>query len=170
MMLRKYCWKNEFETCGSAPAKLLTTSKHTGRGARQSANRDREQWARTVQSSLRNISHRVLDGPDDAVHEKLELRRKDGQERCDNSSGTRSIYEHARLTREAVQIDCSQQLEEADAVLWELGKVLVDHVQSRLEHGVENGGDLRGKYRLRNHKSVSIESMTHMNDVRPVCR
>ena len=36
---------------------------------------------RTIQTSLRNITHSMLDSPDDTIHEQLELIWWDGQER-----------------------------------------------------------------------------------------
>jgi hypothetical protein len=52
------------------------------------------------------------------------------------------------FTREAVQVDSTKKLEESDAMLREFGKVLVDHIQRRLEDGVQDGRNLRGKERL----------------------
>ena len=48
---------------------------------------------------------------------------------------------HAR-TWEAVQVNGTQELEEPDTMLRELRKVLVDHVQCRLEDGVQDGRHL----------------------------
>ena len=45
-------------------------------------------------------------------------------------------------TREAVQVNRTEQLKEANTVFWELGEVLVDHVQRGFEDRVQNGGHL----------------------------
>lgn len=47
-----------------------------------------------------------------------------------------------RPTREAVKVDCSEKVEELHAVLWELGEVLVDHVESAFEYILHDDGDL----------------------------
>lgn len=52
------------------------------------------------------------------------------------------------LTREAVEIDDPKQFEEAGTMFWELGKVLIDHVQCWLEHCIEDSRHLRGEKRL----------------------
>ena len=52
-------------------------------------------------------------------------------------------------TREAVQVDGAEKLEEANAMFWELCKVLVDHVERRLEYSVQDGGHLWSQQRLR---------------------
>lgn len=72
-MLKKYCWKKALLTAGSAaPAKLLTTSKHTVYLCQlnecQIYNR-----THTVQTRVSNITHRVLDSPDNAVHKQFKL-------------------------------------------------------------------------------------------------
>ena len=82
--------------------------------------------ALTVKTGLGDVTHRVLDSPDNAIHEQLELLLRDSEE-----------------GGEAVQVDGTEELEEADTVLGELGEVLVDHVERRFEHGVEDGGHLR---------------------------
>ena len=85
----------------------------------------------TVQSCLCNIAHGMLDSPDDAVDEELELRRWNAQQ-----------------SREAVEVDCPKKLEEAHTVLRILSEVLVNHAQRWLEDSVEDGGDLRSEQRL----------------------
>lgn len=57
------------------------------------------------------------------------------------------------LTREAVEIDGSQQLEEADTVLWEFSEVLVDHVECGLKYGVKDSGNLGCKERLKSQEN-----------------
>ena len=48
-----------------------------------------------------------------------------------------------KRTGEAVQVDCTQELEEADAMLRELRKVLINHIQGRLEYSLHNCRNLR---------------------------
>ena len=91
----------------------------------------RKDEAPTVQASLCNVTHRVLDSPDDTVHKELELLWRDRKE-----------------SREAVQVDGTQKFEEADTVFRELGEVLVDHVKSWLEHSIQNGRYLGREERL----------------------
>ena len=45
-------------------------------------------------------------------------------------------------TWEAVQVDCSQKLEESDTMLRELCEVLVDHIKRRFEDRFKNRRDL----------------------------
>lgn len=47
------------------------------------------------------------------------------------------------LTWEACQVDSAQQFEEANTVLGELRKVLVNHIERRLEHRIQSRRDLR---------------------------
>ena len=61
-----------------------------------------------------------------------------------------------RLTREAIQVDIPQQLEEPDAMFRILREVLVDHVQCRLENCVQNGRDLWSQQMLKDTKRLSI--------------
>jgi hypothetical protein len=63
-------------------------------------------------------------------------------------------YHRRRLTREAIQIDRTQQLIEANAVLWVFGEVLIDHAQCRLENCIEDGRHLGRQQRLLADKSV----------------
>jgi len=49
------------------------------------------------------------------------------------------------ITRVTVQINSAQKFEEPHAVLWELSKILVDHVQCRLEDGFEDRRYLRSE-------------------------
>lgn len=85
----------------------------------------------TVQTDFCDISHGVLDSPNDRVHEQLELRWWQLEQR-----------------RKARRIDGTHHLEEANSVLGILCEILVDHVQSRLEYCVEDGADLRSQERL----------------------
>lgn len=78
-----------------------------------------------LESNVGNISHRVLRGPEDAVHDELELRSWELEEGV-----------------ETEEVDGADEAEESQAVLGVLCKVLVDHVERALEHGVEHGGDL----------------------------
>ena len=70
-----------------------------------------------------------------------------------------------KRTREAVQVDRAEKLEEANAMFWELCKVLVDHVERRLEHSVQDGGHLWSQQRLRKilllHLAVYGHRTTH---------
>ena len=75
MMLRKYCWKNTFETVASALAKLLMTSRHTIQDDEKDGRLRSKRWL-TVETSFSNVTHRVLDGPDDTVHEEAKLLRR----------------------------------------------------------------------------------------------
>jgi hypothetical protein len=54
-----------------------------------------------------------------------------------------------RPTWEARHVDRSQHAEEPSTVFRELGKVLVDHLQGGLEHGIKDGRDLGIETRLR---------------------
>ena len=74
-----------------------------------------------VETCISDIPHGVLDCPDDAIHRELEL-------------GGRQLEQCG----EAVQIDRSQEFEESNAMLGELGEVLVDHVERRLEDSIED--------------------------------
>jgi hypothetical protein len=57
-------------------------------------------------------------------------------------------------TGEAVQVDGPQQLVEAGTVLGVLRKVLVDHVERGLKHGIQNGWNLRNKNSLGIYVSI----------------
>lgn len=46
-------------------------------------------------------------------------------------------------------VDGAEKLEKARAMLWELGKVLVDHAERALKRGVEDGRDLIGEKRAK---------------------
>ena len=59
-------------------------------------------------------------------------------------------------TREAVEVDRSQQFEEASTMFRELGKVLVDHVERRLKHGIEDSRDLGRKQWLVGSSSIAV--------------
>lgn len=83
------------------------------------------------QPSVGDFAVRVLEGPDDAVHKELEEIRLQAQQRL-----------------EAARADGLQQGEEGDAMLGELGKVLVDHLQRGLKDGVEDGRDVLSDERL----------------------
>jgi hypothetical protein len=52
------------------------------------------------------------------------------------------------ITRETVQIDGTEKLEEPNTVLWEFSEILINHVQCRLEDGFEDRRYLRSKKRL----------------------
>jgi hypothetical protein len=81
-MLRKYCAKKELLTAGSAAeAKLLITSMHTGVEKSQGTVNEKP-IDLTVETNVGNISHRVLDSPDDAVHKHFELWRCKSQKSC----------------------------------------------------------------------------------------
>ena len=51
-----------------------------------------------------------------------------------------SVFES--LTREAVEINGPQEVEELHPMLGILGKVLVDHLQGALKHILHDNGDL----------------------------
>jgi hypothetical protein len=97
---------------------------------------------RTVETDVGDISHTVLDRPDRTVDDELELRRGEGDE-----------------SREAELIDCTQELEEAESMLGELGKVLVDHAQRAFEGRIKDRRDLVGEKALqgRNRRGGSVE-------------
>ena len=82
--------------------------------------------ALTVKTGLGDVTHRVLDSPDNAIHEQLELLLRDSEE-----------------GGEAVQVDSTEKLEEADTVFGELSEVLVDHVECRLEDSIQDRRYLR---------------------------
>jgi hypothetical protein len=48
-------------------------------------------------------------------------------------------------TGETIQVNCAKEPEEANTMLRELGKVLIDHVQGRFKDGFHNGGHLWGQ-------------------------
>lgn len=66
------------------------------------------------------------------------------------------LLSQVRRTLETSQVDRPQKLEEANSVLRIFGKVLVDHAESRLEHGIKDRSDLRGEDRLKSITSVSL--------------
>lgn len=94
----------------------------------------------TVETDFCDITHGVLDSPDDGVHEQLELRRRQLEQR-----------------REARGIDSAHHLEETDSVFGVFRKILVDHVQCRLEYCVQDGANLGSQERLRAHPSAYME-------------
>lgn len=49
----------------------------------------------------------------------------------------------AKLTREAVEVDSSEQLEESGTMLRILSKVLINHVQCWFKYRIKNGGHVR---------------------------
>jgi len=49
---------------------------------------------------------------------------------------------------ETAQIDLAEKLEELDTMLGVFGEVLVDHVESALENGTENAGNILGHQAL----------------------
>ena len=103
--------------------------------------------ALTVQTDFGNISHCVLDGPDDGIHEQLELWW--GQfEQCGK----------------ARRIDGTHHFEETDSMFGVFRKVLVDHVQGGFEDGVQNRADLRRQQWLRrrmsNNRSRDTDPLT----------
>ena len=51
-------------------------------------------------------------------------------------------------TRETIEVYCPEQLEEANTMFWELGEVLINHVQCRFEDCVKNGRNLGCQQRL----------------------
>lgn len=59
------------------------------------------------------------------------------------------------LTREAIEIDGSKQLEEARTVLREFSKVLVYHVERGFEYSVEDSRNLGCEERLKSTKQLS---------------
>jgi len=61
----------------------------------------------------------VFDCPDNTIHEQLELLLVTLD----------VIHTQKRLTRKAVEVDHTKKFEEPHAVLWELCKVLIDHIQ-----------------------------------------
>lgn len=79
-MLKKYPWKKVLATDASATAKLLTTSKHTTKNISVSA--DLKGKSCTVQSCISDVSHRMLEGPYNAIHEHLELRGLEFEQSC----------------------------------------------------------------------------------------
>ena len=72
---------------------------------------------------------------------------------------TVSLIIGEKHTGEAVQVDGTQQLEEADTVFWEFCKVLVNHAERRLEHGIHDGWYLGGEQRLKYAITFSTKSM-----------
>jgi hypothetical protein len=58
------------------------------------------------------------------------------------------VEEQKRQTREAAGIDSTEELVEADAVFGVLDEVGSDHVQCRLEYGVQHWRDLNGQWCL----------------------
>jgi hypothetical protein len=52
------------------------------------------------------------------------------------------------ITRETVQIDSAKKFEEADTMLRKFREILIDHVQCRLEDGIEDRRYLRREERL----------------------
>ena len=65
-----YCWKNWLAISGGDPAKLLTRSNAT---THQLLFQSRE-CILTAETEIGDISHSVLDSPQDGVIDKLELR------------------------------------------------------------------------------------------------
>ena len=86
-----------------------------------------QQLEQNLQADLGDVTHRVLERPDDGVEHELEL-----------------WLLKLEQSREAVLIDRLQEHEEVLAVLRELLEVAVDHEQRALEHGVEYLGHLFG--------------------------
>jgi hypothetical protein len=69
-----YCWKNWFAISGEAPAKLLTKSNAT---INQYACFHNEASSElTAKTQIGDISHSVLDSPQDGIIDKLELCRR----------------------------------------------------------------------------------------------
>ena len=67
---------------------------------------------RTIQTSLRNITHSMLDSPNDTVHEQLELVGREGEKSYEkNGEFYVSIPTSKEQTGEAVQIGDPQQFE-----------------------------------------------------------
>ena len=102
----------------------------------------------TVQARLRNVPHRVLDSPDDAVHKEFELRGRDRKKcfnQCNFVSAIRYRQDHVNHTGEAVEVNRAQELEEPYSVFGILREVLINHVQSRLKDSFKNWQNLRGK-------------------------
>lgn len=141
MILRKYCWKKAFETAISAPAKLLMTSRHT---AQRSVI---ERRAHEVDAQFNPISaiSRIVCLIAQIILSINSLNCCGGT--VSNATGRHEYLRHydadsMPLTREAVEVDRPQQFEEAGTVFGELGEVLVDHVERRLKHGVEDSRNL----------------------------
>lgn len=106
---------------------------------------------RTIEAGFRDISHCVLDRPDDTVHEQLELGWWDCEKRFNAISPSVDKLDKIKQNRtwETAQVDRSQELEESHSVLRVLGEVLVDHIQRRLEYRVQNSRHLRGQQMLK---------------------
>ena len=79
----------------------------------------------TIQADLGDVSHCMLDGPDNGIHEQLELR-----------------WRQLKQCGKARRIDGTHHLEETDSMFGIFREVLIDHVQSGLEDGVEDGTNL----------------------------
>lgn len=71
-------------------------------------------------------------------------------------------------TWEAVQVNCSQKLEESDTMLRELCKVLVNHVKRRFEDGFKNRRDLGREQILEQIRSSF--SLGTRKDLRPAVK
>jgi hypothetical protein len=65
-----YCWKNWFAISGEAPAKLLTKSNATIDQYPFSIKRGNELTAKT---QIGDVSHSVLDSPQDGIIHEFEL-------------------------------------------------------------------------------------------------
>lgn len=104
----------------------------------------------------------MLDSPDDAVHEQLELRGWDGQERYrwKQKSAPSDYHNIVRHTWEAIQVDSPKQFEEADSMFREFGEVLVNHIKCWFKDCVQNGGNLRREERLQKECNVSFDSFS----------
>ncbi len=92
----------------------------------------------------------MLDRPDDTVHKKLELVRGDGQKGCNFTINSRTkATNDSFLTRETIEINRTKKFEEANAMFRVLSKVLIDHIQRRLEDCIQNGRYLRRQKMLK---------------------
>lgn len=101
----------------------------------------------TIQTDFGNVSHRMLDSPDDGIHEQLEL-----------------WWGQLEQCGKAGRIDGTHHFEETDSMLGVFRKVLVDHVQGGFEDGVQNRADLRRQQWLRrrmsNNRSEGTDLLT----------
>ena len=64
----------------------------------------------TVQSGFRDVPHGMLDGPDDTIHEQLELGWRNGEKSYNTVYVNKKISQKYKVvhTRETVQVDCPQ--------------------------------------------------------------
>lgn len=82
----------------------------------------------------------------------LRVRSACGVARVSNAHHTRT----EALTWEAMQVDCTQQLEQSRSMLRELSKVLIDHGERRTEDGFHDRWYLRDQERLDESEACQI--------------